>query len=209
MNPGKFITFEGIEGTGKSTNIRTFCGWLEAAKVPHLLTREPGGTPIAEDIRQVLLKDYDETMAADTETLLFYAARAQHVANKVKPALAEGTFVICDRFYDATLAYQGAGREEALERVKVLNEWVLKGFAPDLTILLDAPVEVGLGRIAARNALDRIEKEKADFFERVRSCYLSLAEKEPARFRVVDASQDLAQVQANLRTIFDEIVDDQ
>lgn len=206
MRPGKFITFEGIEGVGKTTNIKQFASWIEAQGLPLLLTREPGGTPIAEAVRSVLLEDYSEPMEPDTETLLFYASRAQHIAQKIKPALALGHYVVCDRFADATIAYQGAGRDKDLQRLEQLNAWVLQDFAPDYTILLDAPVAVGLERIQQRKSLDRIEKEQVDFFERVRSCYLNLAKAHPNRFRVVDASVDLNQVKSQLKQIFEEIV---
>ncbi len=205
LNRAKFITFEGVEGVGKSTNIQFFEKQLIQSKCPTLLTREPGGTSVGEAIRKVLLDDYDEPILADTEALLFYAARSQHVAYKIKPALENGTWVLCDRFYDASFAYQGAGREMDLARLQKLNEWTLGHFKPDITILLDAPVSIGLERISKRKALDRIENEKAEFFEKVRQCYLDFARQEPERYRVIDASQSIEKVQEQLLHVFEAL----
>lgn len=200
----KLISFEGIEGVGKSTNIDYVAHLLSAKGYSFIHTREPGGTPLAEGIRHLLLADYQESIYPETEALLLYAGRKQHVEHVIKPALAQGQWVLCDRFFDATLAYQGGGRQFSLDKLLQLNEWTLGDFAPDLTLLLDAPVDIGLERIRARKQLDRIEKEHADFFERIRACYLELADRHPHRFKVIDASEPLDQVQHQLKQVMDE-----
>jgi dTMP kinase len=163
-----------------------------------LLTREPGGTPLAERIRELLLTPSDESMCADTELLLVFAARAQHLAEVIRPALARGEVVLCDRFTDATYAYQGGGRGLSHDRIAVLESFVQGDLRPDLTLVFDLPVEVGLARAAARGRLDRFEQEGRTFFDAVRSTYLARAEAEPARYRLVDAAQSLADVQRSL-----------
>lgn len=207
MSRGQFITLEGTEGVGKSSNLEVVVGCLEAAGVPVLLTREPGGTPLAEDIRELLLAVRDEPMCGMTELLLVFAARAQHVNQVIRPALAEGRWVVCDRFTDATYAYQGGGRGFEVEVIAKLEKLVQGELRPDLTLYLDVPVEVAAQRIANR-AHDRFEKEERAFFERVRSCYLDLAAQE-ARFRVIDASRDLQAVRnsvaAAVQAYLDEI----
>lgn len=202
----KFITFEGIEGVGKTSNIGFFTQKLTDNQIDWKITREPGGTPMAESIREVLLADYKEKVHPVTETLLFYAGRIQHVENVIKPNLEDDTWVLCDRFFDATIAYQGGGRNVDMTRLKALNDWALDGFKPDYTILFDAPAEVGLSRIKNRGALDRIEKEQVEFFERIRQAYLQMAKDEPARFRVLDATKPLDSVQSDLSAIIDEII---
>ena len=193
---GLFITLEGPEGAGKSTNRDYLAMCLRAAGIEVLLTREPGGTPLAERIRELLLAPSDEAMAADTELLLVFAARAQHLAQVIRPALARGCVVLCDRFTDATYAYQGGGRGLSQQRIAELERFVQGDLRPDLTLLFDLPVEQGLARAAARGRLDRFEQEQRSFFEAVRQTYLQRAALAPQRYRLLDASQSLQQVQA-------------
>lgn len=195
---GKFITIEGGEGVGKSSNIAFIAEWLRQQGKAVLVTREPGGTPLAERIRQILLDKTATMMATDTELLLMFAARAQHLAEVIRPALQAGKWIVCDRFTDATYAYQGGGRGVATERIAQLETWVQGSLRPDLTVLLDLPVTQGLQRASNRSAPDRFEQEQADFFERVRACYRERALHEPRRFRIIDASPALAQVQAQI-----------
>ncbi len=196
--PGKFITVEGVEGVGKTTNMAFIQSWLERQGIDHITTREPGGTPLAEDIRELLLSSRDEAVNENTELLLMFAARAQHLAEVIVPALERGQWVLCDRFTDATYAYQGGGRGVAMEKIALLENLVQEQLRPDLTLILDAPVAQGLERASKRSQPDRFEQEKLDFFEQVRECYLSRAKKIPMQYRVVDASQALAQVQLDL-----------
>jgi len=191
---GQVITLEGGEGVGKSTNLAAITGWLNEQGIDTLVTREPGGTPLAEQLRELLLAPRDEPIAEATELLLMFAARAQHIAGVIEPALAAGRWVVCDRFTDATRAYQGGGRGLSAEMIDTLAELVQGGLQPDLTVLLDLPVEQGLARAGQRGALDRFELENLAFFQRVRDSYLQLASAEPARFAVVDASRSLAAV---------------
>ena len=199
---GLFITLEGPEGAGKSTNREYLAELLKQAGVEVVLTREPGGTPLAERIRELLLAPDTEVMAVDTELLLMFAARAQHLAGVIRPALARGAVVLCDRFTDATYAYQGGGRGLAHERIAILEQFVQGDLRPDLTLVFDLPVEVGLARAAARGKLDRFEQEKQSFFEAVRQTYLARAVQAPERYRVLDAAQPLSQVQADLAGLF-------
>ena len=196
MARGRFISVEGGEGAGKSTNIEGVRARLHAAGLRVVVTREPGGTPLAEEIRKLLLAPREEAVCDDTELLLVFAARMQHVESVIKPALARGDWVISDRFTDATIAYQGAGRRMGVERIQALRRLLLGDFAPDLTLLLDVPVDSGMQRLAGRGAPDRFEMEGREFFERVRAAYLQLAAAEPARFRVIDAAGPLPDVQA-------------
>ncbi|WP_432695112.1 dTMP kinase [Marinobacterium sp. YM272] len=196
--PGHFITLEGIEGVGKTTNLNYVRAWLEARGHEVVVTREPGGTPLAEQIRELLLTPREEAVSDMTELLLVFAARAQHLHMLIEPALARGAWVLCDRFTDATFAYQGAGRERDAAPIAVLEELVQGLRRPDLTLLLDLPVEVGLARAKARGKPDRIEGEKAAFFERVRASYLARAQQEPDRICVIDAEPPLAQVQKSI-----------
>jgi dTMP kinase len=194
---GRFITFEGGEGVGKSTQLRRAAAWLESTGVEVVLTREPGGTPRAEQLRRILLERDQEPMPRSCELLLMFAARATHLANAVEPAIARGAWVLCDRFTDATYAYQGAGRGLPEADIDALVRIVHPHRQPDLTVLLDAPVGLGLARARERNGADgpdRFESERAEFFERVRQGYLTRASREPARFRVVDASGAVEQV---------------
>ena len=204
---GLFITLEGPEGAGKSTNREFLAERLTRAGCEVVLTREPGGTPLAERIRELLLEPSDEPMGADTELLLVFAARAQHLARVICPALAAGKVVLCDRFTDATYAYQGGGRGLSLERIALLEEFVQGGLRPDLTLVFDLPVEVGLARAAARGRLDRFEQEGRQFFEAVRQAYLARAAQSPARYRLLDAAQPLAAVQTQLDALLPELLE--
>lgn len=196
---GLFITVEGSEGVGKSTNLQLIADCLTAAGKPLVRTREPGGTPLAEKVRNLLLTVGDEVLDPSAELLLIFAARAQHLARVIEPALAAGQWVLCDRFTDATYAYQGGGRGLDMSHIAALERLVQGELKPDLTVLLDAPVEVGLARAADRSEPDRFERERRDFFEAVRSTYLSRAQAEPERFLIIDAGQPLVEVQAVLR----------
>ncbi|WP_311969170.1 dTMP kinase [Pseudomonas baltica] len=195
---GLFITLEGPEGAGKSTNREYLALQLRAAGLDVVLTREPGGTPLAERIREVLLAPSDEPMNADAELLLMFAARAQHIAQVIRPALQRGAVVLCDRFTDATYAYQGGGRGLPVERIATLERFVQGDLHPDLTLVFDLPIEVGLARASARGRLDRFEQEGRAFFDAVRSAYLARAATDTQRYRIVDASQSLAEVQQAL-----------
>lgn len=195
---GRFVTVEGGEGVGKSTNIDFLCSLIRGRGFDVLATREPGGTPTAERIRELLLGHSGEPMPGTAELLLFFAARALHVENVIRPALARGTWVVCDRFTDATRAYQGAARGLDPARIEQLAGWVHGDLVPDLTLLLDAPVELGRGRAQRRGDADRMEGEQATFHARVREAYLAQAKHEPARFRVIDASRPLDRVQADI-----------
>jgi len=201
MQIGKFISIEGIEGVGKSTNVEHLTRTLEERGHKVLTTREPGGTPMAERIRELLIEHGDEPMPEIAELLLMFASRALHVSNVIQPALAAGTWVVCDRFTDASRAYQGGGRGIPLDDINQLARWVMGDLKPDLTILLDAPVETGMSRADQRGNPDRFEVERSEFFGRVRDAYLQLAEAEPERFVVVDATQDLESVQRDISKI--------
>ena len=201
---GRLLTFEGGEGAGKSSNLALTAAFLRERGVQVEVTREPGGTPLAEDIRHLLLAPRDETMAADTELLLMFAARAQHLAARIRPALEQGVWVLSDRFVDASYAYQGGGRGVAMARIEALEQWALNGLRPDLTLLFDVPVEVGLARAGRRGSLDRIEQEDLAFFQRIRDTYLARAGAEPDRFRIIDAARPLPQVQAALVALLEE-----
>jgi dTMP kinase len=198
---GRFITVEGIEGVGKTTNIDFIHRQLQAAGREVLLTREPGGTPLAEAIRGLLLDPEYTGMDARCELQLVFAARAEHLAKVIRPALEQGKWVLCDRFTDATYAYQGGGRGIETSIIAALEILVQGDFRPDLTLLLDVPVAVGLARAGKRGALDRFEQEQVDFFDRVRMCYLDMAREHPARYRVIDAAQPLDQVQQELAAV--------
>lgn len=200
MNHRRFITLEGGEGAGKSTCIALIRHWFTEHGLPLTVTREPGGTPLAEEIRELLLRKRDEAVVADAELLLLFAARAQHIAQTILPALARGEWVLCDRFTDATYAYQGGGRGLSLARIAELERMVQGDLRPALTLLLDLPVAQGLARAEARAEKDRFESEQQAFFERVRNAYRARAAAEPERFRVIDASQPLVQVEAGVRS---------
>ncbi len=204
---GKFITVEGIEGVGKSTNIEFLSSIIEAKGFSVLRTREPGGTPMAERIRQMLLAHDEEPLPDIAESLLFFAARALHVNNTIQPALAAGTWVVCDRFTDASRAYQGHGRGLGLERINLMADWVHKDLQPDLTLLLDAPPEIAMDRAEKRGEADRLDSEEVDFYQRVRDGYLGLAAAEPDRIAVLDASQELSSVQAAIAVEINRLLD--
>lgn len=203
---GVFLTLEGLEGTGKTTNLAFTKQWLEEAGVDVLVTREPGGTPLGEALRDVLLNRHDVQIDAMAELLMIFAARAQHIEQVIKPALTEGRWVISDRFTEASYAYQGMGRKLGVEAVAVLEQLVQGQFQPDLTLLLDIEPELGLRRASATGAPDRIEQAGLPFFERVRVGYLARAKQFPQRFCVVDAAEPLAVVQKGLRAALNELL---
>lgn len=205
MARGLFITVEGGEGAGKSTQLAVIREWLEARDHQVVVTREPGGTELGEKIREILLH-YSGDIGADAEVLLVFAARAEHLARVIRPALTAGKTVLCDRFTDATYAYQGGGRGVALERIAALESWVQQELRPDLTLLLDLPVAVGLDRAARRSALDRFEREQRDFFEKVRAAYLAAARREPNRIQVIDASGGAAQVSQSVIAVLQKVI---
>lgn len=208
MSRGKLITFEGGEGAGKSSNIALAKALLEQAGQRCLVTREPGGTAVAEEIRRVLLQPSEEPMAVMTEMLLVFAARAQHLAQTILPAIEQGIWVLCDRFTDTTYAYQGYGRELGQAPVACLENLVQGDLRPDLTLLFDVSVDIGLARAGARGKPDRIESEQRAFFERIRSGFLALARQAPERWRVVDAGQPLEQVQAQVTRVLTDWLED-
>lgn len=195
---GLFITVEGGEGVGKSTNITFIAEQIRQAGIDLVMTREPGGTALAEQIRDLFLHQRDEPVAEMTELLLVFAARAQHIERVIRPALSAGQWVLCDRFTDATYAYQGGGRGLNRNVIATLETLVQGELRPDVTFLLDAPVDIGSARVAARGAEDRLEREQREFFEKVRNTYLARAQAEPQRFRIVNAAQPLSDVQAQL-----------
>ncbi|RDE24716.1 dTMP kinase [Motiliproteus coralliicola] len=201
---GKFITLEGGEGVGKSTNLEHLRNLLEQQGIDYIETREPGGTPLAEELRALLLAEREEPVSSDCELLLMFAARAQHLSQTILPALARGQWVLCDRFTDATFAYQGGGRGLDWQRIETLEQLVQGELRPDLTLLLDVPVEVGMARARGRGELDRFEQEQQSFFEKVRAAYLRRAEAEPGRFRVIDAGLSLDQVQQQITDVMAE-----
>jgi len=206
MTRGMFITLEGVEGVGKSTNMDFMVDRLAEAGFDVMPTREPGGTPMAERIREMLLKRGDERLPDLAELLLFFAARTMHIENAIRPALAAGRWVICDRFTDASRAYQGAGRGLNMERINTLARWTHGNLNPDLTVLLDAPAAVGMGRAEKRGTADRLESEQLSFYTRVRKQYLELAAREPERFAVIDASQALVAVQAQINNAVEQLI---
>jgi dTMP kinase len=201
---GRFITIEGGEGVGKSTQIAALADFLRASGVEVVLTREPGGTQRAERIRELLLESVPEPMPPSCELLLVFAGRATHLENVIRPALQRGAWVVCDRFTDATFAYQGGGRGMDAETIALLEKLVQGGLRPDLTLLLDAPLEIAAARAqernAARGSADRFEREKQDFFERVRRVYLERARQEPGRFAVIDATASRDAVEVAIRS---------
>lgn len=194
MNNGIFITLEGSEGAGKTTAIEAISEWANSADIELVVTREPGGTAIAEQIRDLLLDKNNNEIVADTELLLMFAARAQHLQELIIPAIAQGKWIVCDRFTDATYAYQGGGRGIDVDRIRQLENWVQGDLRPDLTLLLDLPVDQGLARAGQRSEPDRFELEKVTFFERVRQAYLERANQYPDQFRIIDASKSIEEV---------------
>lgn len=206
MSRGRFITFEGTEGVGKSTQLAQAERTLTDLGVDVLVTREPGGTPLAEDIRALLLTPRDEAMNDLTELLLVFAARAQHLYGRILPAIESGRWVLCDRFTDATFAYQGGGRGLSADRIAQLEQLVQGDVRPDHVVLLDAPVDVGMARARHRGALDRFEQERAEFFQRVREAYHARAAAAPERYRRVDASRTLADVTRDVTSLLTSLV---
>jgi dTMP kinase len=201
MSAGRFVTLEGIEGVGKSTQVARLSAALDELGIAHIVTREPGGTPLAESIRDVVLSAREESLPPTAELLLMFAARAVHLANHILPSLRAGRWVICDRFTDATYAYQGGGRGLGVETIAELESMVQGALRPDFTVLLDAPVENALARARRRNAgapEDRFERERSEFFERVRNLYRARAAAEPERFAIVDATQSVDEVGAQI-----------
>ena len=198
-----FITVEGIEGVGKSTNIQFITDWLTERAIPFIVTREPGGTVLGEQLRELLL--HGDSVDGKAELLMMFASRAQHLAEKIKPALAAGTWVVCDRFTDSTFAYQGGGRGLNLDWIEQLAQLIHGDFQADLTLLLDAPVEVGRARAAKRSASDRIEAESLNFFNRVRDQFLQRAQ-DHKRFTVINANQALEQVQCEVEAALDSLL---
>lgn len=201
MKP-RFITLDGIDGAGKSTNLAVMKAWFEKYKLPVLFTREPGGTPAGEALREILLNPATQ-VSLRTETLLMFAARQQHLETVILPALKNGTHVVSDRFTDATFAYQGGGRGVPLQDIATLEHWVQGDFRPDLTLLLDVPLEVSMARINQTREKDRFEQEAAEFFNRVREVYLQRAAKQPERYAVIDSSQSLDAVKTQIETALD------
>ncbi|VTX94486.1 Thymidylate kinase [Neisseria subflava] len=201
MKP-RFITLDGIDGAGKSTNLSVMKAWFEKHQLPVLFTREPGGTPAGEALREILLNPATQ-VSLRTETLLMFAARQQHLETVILPALKNGTHVVSDRFTDATFAYQGGGRGVPLQDIATLEHWVQGDFRPDLTLLLDVPLEVSMARVNQTREKDRFEQEKAEFFNRVREVYLQRANEQPERYAVIDSSQSLDAVKNQIETALD------
>ena len=201
MKP-RFITLDGIDGAGKSTNLAVMKAWFEKHQLPVLFTREPGGTPAGEALREILLNPATQ-VSLRTETLLMFAARQQHLETVILPALKNGTHVVSDRFTDATFAYQGGGRGVPLQDIATLEHWVQGDFRPDLTLLLDVPLEVSMARINQTREKDRFEQEEAEFFNRVREVYLQRANEQPERYAVIDSSQSLDAVENQIETALD------
>ncbi len=200
-----FITVEGGEGGGKSTNMIYIADYLKAKGYEVVETREPGGTALGEKLRNLLLDKNISNMDCSTELLLMFATRAQHIAEVIKPALDAGKWVLCDRFTDATYAYQGGGRNIPMERIAVLEDWVQGELRPDLTLLLDIPVEEGMKRATLRGEKDRFEQEQISFFERVRQRYLAMAAQQPNRYRIINAAQTLECVQSDIKQVLEEV----
>ncbi|MCW8900428.1 MAG: dTMP kinase [Gammaproteobacteria bacterium] len=206
VTKGQFITIEGTEGVGKSTNMAFIEKWLINAGKELIITREPGGTELGEKLRAVLLDAKEQSMSDDTELLLMFAARAQHIHEVIQPALDAGKWVLCDRFTDATYAYQGGGRGIELSRIAQLEQWVQGDLRPNMTLILDLPVDVGLMRAGKRSTPDRFELEKHDFFNKVRDTYLARAAEYPNRYRVIDASPSISEVQQSIQRVLEKMV---
>ncbi len=206
MASGRFITVEGVEGAGKSTHLPFIRELLTDAGREVITTREPGGTELGESLRSLLLAPRGDPMAIDTELLLMFAARSEHLDRLIRPALTEGKWVLCDRFTDATYAYQGGGRRVPASRIATLEEWVQGDLRPDLTIILDVPVDIGMRRIRARSEQDRFEREDLAFFERIRNSYLEAARQGPGRCKVVDASGTIDEVRESLQDMLGEFL---
>jgi dTMP kinase len=203
---GKFITLEGGEGCGKSTNIKFIEQLLKEAGIPVVLTREPGGTVLSENIRQLLLGRDQEKISEQTELLMMFAARAQHIKHIIQPALEQGTWVLCDRFTDSSYAYQGGGRGIDSATIAWLENFSQNNIRPDLTLLLDVLVDVGMARAKNRGKLDRFEVEKMQFFNKVRTCFLEIAKQQPKRVKIVDAAQELSLVQEDITQLIQKFI---
>jgi dTMP kinase len=203
MNKGKFITIDGVEGAGKSTQIDLICSYLHRKGIEVVRTREPGGTDIGEKIRSVLLDVDNKEMHSDTELLLMFSSRNELIQNKIIPALNDGKWVVSDRFTDASFAYQGGGRMLSLDRIAKLENWVLGSFKPDLTFLLDISVEIGMTRVEARNAKDRIEQEERAFFERVRSVFIERSKIYPDRIKLINAERSVDEIHTQIQSIIE------
>lgn len=201
---GKFITLEGIDGAGKSTHLAWLAEHLKSRRIALCVTREPGGTPLGEKLRALLL-DKDQPMHLETETLLMFAARREHIDKVIAPALERGEWVLCDRFTDASFAYQGAGRGVASEKLSALEQWVQGSLQPDRTIIFDLPPAIGRARAGSIKSPDRFEGENQAFFERVREGYLQRAKSAPQRIRLIDASRSIAEVQTDLAAVAGEL----
>ena len=206
MNKGKLLTLEGIEGVGKSTHVAFIAETLHSKGFRSISTREPGGTPLGESVRDILLHGRDLNILAETELMLMFAARLQHIQEIIVPAMADGLVVICDRFIDASYAYQGGGRGIRHETIAVLEQWVLKDLRPDLTLLFDATVETGLQRAGNRSDADRFESENVNFFNRVRETYLARAKDEPERIKIIDAEQDIHTVEKQISAVLETFI---
>lgn len=206
MSRGLFITLEGGEGAGKTTNLAFIRQWLQRAGHEVVVTREPGGTELGERVRDILLHSKQLHITPESEMLLMFAARSEHLAKVIRPALAAGKTVLCDRFTDATYAYQGGGRGLAAERIAAMENWVQGDLRPDLTLLLDIPVEAGRARAGQRGEPDRFEREDNEFFTRVHAIYLARAQADPKRMRVIDASRALPQVEQQIAAVLEELV---
>ncbi|WP_347987088.1 dTMP kinase [Methylomonas sp. AM2-LC] len=206
MKPGRFISLEGGEGVGKTTNLEYIQHFLHDKHIPHIVTREPGGTLLAEKIRAILLDHQDEPLCESAELLLIFAARAQHIRQVIAPALQNGQWVLCDRFIDATYAYQGGGRQMDTHIIAWLEQTILGTLKPDLTLLLDAPADVGLKRAKRRGKLDRFETEQLEFFERVRTVYLQRAQQDTLRYQIIDACLPLQEVQIKIDQILERFL---
>jgi dTMP kinase len=203
MNKGKFITIDGVEGSGKSTQIDLICSYLQRKGVDVVRTREPGGTDLGEKIRSLLLDVDNKEMHSDTELLLMFSSRNELIQNKIIPALNKGSWVVSDRFTDASFAYQGGGRMLDLNRISKLESWVLGEFQPNLTLFLDVSVDVGMQRVEARAAKDRIELEERAFFERVRSVFIDRSKSYPERIKLIDASGSISEIHNNIKLFLD------
>ncbi len=205
MYKGKFITIEGSEGAGKSTNIQYIQDYLQAKDIDFIATREPGGTPIAEKIRELLLDKKNTSLCEDAELLLMFAARSQHLNELIITALDAGKWVLSDRFTDATYAYQGGGRGLAKNKIAQLEQWVQGDLRPDATILLDIPVELGMERVRNRGVTDRFEEEQISFFKRIRDTYLQLAKDNPQRFHIINTEPAIDEVYQQLKLVLDQL----
>lgn len=205
MYKGKFITIEGSEGAGKSTNIQYIQDYLQAKDIDFIATREPGGTPIAEKIRELLLDKKNTSLCEDAELLLMFAARSQHLNELIIPALDAGKWVLSDRFTDATYAYQGGGRGLAKNKIAQLEQWVQGDLRPDATILLDIPVELGMERVRNRGVTDRFEEEQMSFFKCIRDTYLQLAKDNPQRFHIINTEPAIDEVYQQLKLVLDQL----